>query len=85
MTPREFSRAQAAAAEIARRESERDLFLCWQTGAFVAMAWIGKLPSWQSIQMKAQLRSGTQSLEDMTAQLKTLSHLTGFPLREVKH
>lgn len=82
MTPREFAREMDAARERTKREHQRDLFIAWQTAAFVPSALVGKMPDFRTVLARVEGRKD-QTFEEMKAHLMTLSQLTGFPL--VKH
>lgn len=83
MTPRELSREHGAARTRQQRDYQRDVFLAWQTAAFVGSAFVGKLPAFKVVLLK--IDAGRQSFDQMKSQLAALSHVTGFPLKEIRH
>jgi hypothetical protein len=83
MTPREFAREQAAAMQRAKSEFERDVVRAWHTAVFSGAAFVGKLMPLNDVLNR--MRTEEQNFHEMKTQLQTLSQLTGFPLREVRH
>lgn len=65
-----------AAHERVKREQVRDMFMAWQTAAFVGAANVGKLPEWQQVMLRMGPRS-SQSLR-LEAEL-----ILGMPMRPI--
>ncbi len=79
MTPREFAREQGAARTRWKQEQQRDMFLAWQTAAFVGSAFVGKLPEWSEVANKIAPRSK----ESLHLEGALLAERIGVPLRPI--
>lgn len=81
MTPREYYRESEAARQRWRDEADRALEMAWHVAAFGSQAMSGKLPDLSVVLAKSRGESGQQTAAQQLAQVRTLSKMTGTPIR----
>lgn len=68
-----------AAEERTRADVQRDMFLAWQTAAFVGSAFVGKLPDWNEVQNRLRPRSA----ESLRLEAQLIAERIGVPVRPI--
>jgi hypothetical protein len=81
MTPREYQRAMESATERIQIDAQREMTLAWQTAAFVAAAYVGKLPPLERVLQRMEMARLTAAPKHTGAVVAAWSEFMGIKAR----